>query len=168
MAVPIFSTGDVPTATQVNDWFVNILFARKTSDETISSSTTLHNDTQLFVSVKANAVYHVILELRELAQPADDFKIGFTGPAGYAFTGGVRGPEGNATTLLNTYTSEILSGTPLAFGGIASNNLVISIQGLLITSGTAGTFQLQWAQNASSASGTTLKANSFMLLRQVA
>lgn len=168
MAKPVFVTDDVPTPAQVNDWFVNVLFARKAGDETISSTTTLQNDDDLFVSVAASATYHVVVELRGTSQPGDDIKVGFTGPAGYTFVGAVRGPTTTAAALADTYTSEFTTGVALAFGGIASNNLGISYQGVLVTSGTAGTLQVQWAQNSSSASGTTMRANSFMSLRRVA
>lgn len=169
MAAPVFSTGDVPTAAQVNTWFVNILFARKTADETISSSTTLQNDDHLFVSVAANTVYDVTLEMRELSQPGDDFKLGFTMPASATFTGALRGPATSATGFSGAETQSIeFTGGPLAIGGVAGVNLPISVRGLLITAGTAGTLQIQWAQNSSSASGTTVKANSYLLLRQVA
>jgi hypothetical protein len=166
MAAPVYVTGNVPSAAEVNSWFVNILFARKTANETINSQATFQDDDHLFVSVEANAIYHVIIELREASQTTDDFKLQFTGPAGFSFAGNARGPNTTAAALQDIYATEYVSGT-LAFGGIGGNNLAVSIQGLLITSGTAGTFRLQWAQNTSGASGTTVLANSFMLLRRV-
>lgn len=168
MAAPVISTGDIPPASTWNTWFVNILFARKTADESLASSTTLQDDDHLFVSVEASATYHAVIECHDLAQPAVGMKIGFTGPAGYSFVGNANGPSTGTTSLQDRYGLEIVSGTPLSFGGVASNNIPISIQGLVITSGTAGTFRLQWAQSTSNASGTTMKAGSFMLLRRVA
>lgn len=167
MAKPVFSTGDVPTATQFNDWLVNVLFARKTVDETVSSTTTLQNDDDLFVSVAANAIYHMVFELQVLAQTTNDIKFGFTGPAGYAVEYTARGPTLTAAGLADVYTISGTTGDVLTFGGIAANDLCVSISGLLITSGTSGTFQLQWAQNTSGASGTTLRPGSFMSLRRV-
>lgn len=168
MAKPVFSTGDVPTASQFNDWLVNILFARKTADETVTSTTTLQDDDHLFVSVAANAVYHAIIVVREVSQTAAAFKCGFTGPAGYSFAGNALGEGVSAASLGDVLSVEAVSGTNMAFGGIPGNNLPLTIQGLVITAGTAGTFRFQWAQNTSNAGGTTVKANSFMLLRQVA
>lgn len=168
MAAPVFSTGDVPTAQQVNDWFVNVLFKRKTLAETISSSATLQNDDDLFVTVAATAVYEISLELQVLAQPSNDFKMSFTGPAGYAMDYAARGPITTAAGLADTYSISGTTGDVLSFGGIASNDLVVSLHGLVVTSGTSGTLQLQWAQLTSGASGTTLQPGSFISLRRVA
>jgi len=44
----------------------------------------------------------------------------------------------------------------------------VRVYGRLVMSSTAGNFQMQWAQNASDASGTTLKAGSFMTMTRVA
>lgn len=168
MAAPVISTGDIPPASTWNSWFVNILFARKTADETIASTTTLQDDNDLFVSVEANAIYHVIVSLKELSQPGDDFKTGWTGPAGYGFNGEARGPSGAAAALTDLVAADVGTGSHgIQFGGIASFNLPVRIEGILTTSGTAGTFRLQWAQFSSSASGTTVKAGSFMVLRRV-
>jgi hypothetical protein len=40
-------------------------------------------------------------------------------------------------------------------------------QGILIVASTAGTFQLQWAQNTSNASATRIFSNSYLCLRRV-
>lgn len=168
MAAPIINTGDTPPASQINDWFINVKFARKTADETISSSTTLQNDDDLFVTVAANAVYEFSLELQVLAQPTNDFKLGFTGPAGYSMEYTARGPTTAAAANTDTYTVTGTATDVPAFGGLAGQDLGVSLRGLVITSGTAGTLQLQWAQNASGASGTTVRIGSYLSLRRVA
>jgi hypothetical protein len=168
MAAPVYVTGNVPSAAEVNSWFVNVLFAQKPGDETISSNATLQDDNDLFVSVEANAKYHTIVSIRELSQPAAGFKTGWTGPAGYGFSGEARGPSGTAASLADTIGAEVGTGAHgIQFGGIATFNLPILFQGILTTAGTAGTFRLQWAQNTSNASGTTVKGGGFMLLRRV-
>ena len=43
----------------------------------------------------------------------------------------------------------------------------IAVVGLLVVSGTAGSFTLQWAQNSISATATVAKTNSFLSLRRV-
>jgi hypothetical protein len=168
LAAPVFVTGDIPSASQVNSWFVNILYARKTADETVTASTTLQNDDHLSVSVAANATYHVMLEMQEVSPPAAAFKMGFTGPAGYSINGTARGAAVSISTLADFITTEVATGSNYAFGGLVGVDLCVSMNFILITSGTAGTLQVQWAQNTSNAGGTTVRANSFMLLRQVA
>jgi hypothetical protein len=168
MAAPVYVTGNVPSAAEVNSWFVNVLFARKTADETITSNATLQDDNDLFVTVEANAIYHTLVLVKEVSQTTDDFKTGFTGPAGYSFSGEARAPLGNAAGNAEVGAWEIGAGAHgIAFGGVAGFNLPVHLEGILITSGTAGTFRLQWAQASASASGTTVRAGSFMLLRRV-
>jgi hypothetical protein len=109
----------------------------------------------------------VTLELYNLSQPAVGVKIDFTGPSGYSFAGNARGSIISAGGFDQNLAHQVVSGTGLSFGGIASNNMPISVQGLLTTAGTAGTFRLQWAQTSSNAAGSTLKAGSYMLLQRV-
>jgi hypothetical protein len=45
---------------------------------------------------------------------------------------------------------------------------VILVQGILIVSSTSGNLQFQWAQNTANASNSSVKANSYLLLRRVA
>jgi hypothetical protein len=59
------------------------------------------------------------------------------------------------------------AGATLGFG--VGNVLTgVRVYGRLVMSSTAGNFQLQWAQNASDATGTTLKAGSYMTMTRVA
>jgi hypothetical protein len=168
MAAPVYVTGNVPSAAEVNSWFVNVLFARKTSDETITSNATLQDDNDLFVTVEANAIYHTIVLLRYVSQATDDFKTGWTGPAGYSFSGESRGPLGNATDNVAGGTWEIGAGSHgIVHNGVPGINMPVRLEGILITSGTAGTFRLQWSQATSGASGTTVRAGAYMLLRRV-
>ena len=59
------------------------------------------------------------------------------------------------------------AGATLSFG-VGTGLTGVRIYGRLVMSSTAGNFQLQWAQNVSDASGTTLKAGSFMTMNRVA
>jgi hypothetical protein len=54
-----------------------------------------------------------------------------------------------------------------AVGTGAGNRVVARATGILQVAGTAGTLQLQWAQLASSATATTVLANSWMALRRI-
>lgn len=168
MALPVFSTGQVPTATEVNTWFVNITIASKAGDTGRTSTTTLADDPDLSVAVSANATYYALVLLRHNSQPAGDLKYTFTGPAGASFDH-VAETLSAAATL---FTDDQLFGSALtdiiASGGIAGVNVPIRCEGLLITSGTAGNFKLQWAQNTSNAGASTVRAGSFMLLHRVA
>lgn len=151
-------------------------YIAKTADETVTSSATLQNDDHLVLSVVANAVYTFALDLYmiEGTDFVGDFKMSFTCPAGATFD--MHG-AGAHTTDLTTGTSSngewigklatASAGATLAFG-VGTGLTAARVYGRLVMSSTAGNFQLQWAQNASDASGTTLKAGSQMTMTRVA
>jgi hypothetical protein len=170
MAAPVFSAGDVPTALQVNSWFVNAQFARKTANESVSSSIALQDDDHLFVTVEANAAYHVTLVLFVASQTANDFRFNFSGPSGFAFNYIANGQELAAGAGLykddTCFVGDATADQPI--GGMGGITAPGHIEGVLTTGGSAGTFRLRWAQWVSGASGTTLLTNSFMTARRVA
>ncbi|HEU5110199.1 MAG TPA: hypothetical protein VFT95_16790 [Micromonosporaceae bacterium] len=168
MAAPTFSTGDVPTATQVNTWFVNVLFARKTGDTSRSSTTTFTDDPHLTVEVEANAVYlvHCNLAYHSTSQTAGDFKAQFTAPASAAFQGSAHTYAAASAAATDDVSAALTLTTTVNCGVVATadpfNPCMIS--GVLVTSGTSGSFTVQWAQSASSGTATVLKTNSFLAL----
>ncbi|WP_030344752.1 hypothetical protein [Streptomyces sp. NRRL S-1022] len=149
----------------------------KTADETVTSSATLQNDDHLVLPVVANAVYTFALDLYmiDAADFVGDFKMSFTCPTGATFD--MHG-SGAHTTDLTAGTSAngewigklatTSAGANLSFGCGNTSVTAARVYGRLVVSGTAGTFQLQWAQNASDASGTTLKAGSYMTMTRIA
>lgn len=163
MAKPTYVTGDVPPALDFNEWFVGVNFARKVSNQPIVASTTLVNDNALVVSVLANAIYVVDCVIKYDAPQAGDFKIGWTAPSGATFEYGCSGQNTGSTDYTGDQTAQFsLAATP-GFGGISAGvtNQAVIIKGLLITSGTAGSLQLQVAQNSASGT-TTVQAGSFL------
>lgn len=168
MAAPVFSTGNVPSATQVNDWFVNVIFARKVANESVSSSVVLQDDNDLFFSVDVNTIYHVTLGLFVSAQTANDMRIDFSLPSGASFNYIISTQEPTATGYNADQIFPGTAGTAAGVGGLGgAGNSVAHIEGICAVVGTAGTFRLQWAQLASGASGTTLLSNSFLVARRV-
>lgn len=140
------------------------LGALKTSDQSVTSSTVLVNDNALSVPVAANAGYLVfaMLDYEGGTQGAADLKFQWTGPSGatlvlsfvyYPTAGGV-----GANTNLAAITG--LSVTRTAGTNGAGVTLPVFMFGTLRTASTAGTFQLQWAQNTSSATPTIVHAGS--------
>ncbi|MFJ8995611.1 hypothetical protein ACIRQH_35050 [Streptomyces sp. NPDC102279] len=152
-------------------------YIAKTADETVNSSATLQNDDHLVLPVVANAVYTFVLDLymSEATDYVGDFKMSFTCPTGATFD--MHGAGAHTTDLASPATSSngewiaklatSSAAATLAFG-VGSVLTGVRIFGRLVMSSTAGSFQLQWAQNASDASGTTLKAGSFMQMTRVA
>lgn len=153
-----------------------ILGSYKTADQTITNSAVQANDTHLFASVAANAVYQVEGVIWYNALAAADINISFTVPAGAAgsWTGWGQGLAQSATTTDGyTLRTEMNSITQVrGFGGIEATGVAqdigVPIGALLRTGGTAGTFQLQWAQRVANAQGTIVRADSWLRLIRIA
>ena len=168
MTKPTFVTDDVPTAAQVNDWFVNVNYARKTATEPVTSSTTLQDDDALAVAVAASAEYLVELVMLYDGATAGDIKVGFTAPASAALEGIGIGLDPTASSSANDVTAYVVLGSANNFGALGTGTTsALKISGVLTTSG-AGTLTVQWAQVASSVTATRVFANSYLSLTRVA
>lgn len=171
MAAPTYSTGDVPTATEVNQFLTNVNFVRRTSDLTRTSNTTFSDDTTLTLAVQANAIYisRVGLLYHSTSQTAGDFKAQLTAPAGAVGWWTTHAPQAAATSvnddLAGTMTLNFAASVGVANTAEPWNALMFD--GMLITDATSGNLTVQWAQNFSSGTGTTLKTNSFIWLYRV-
>jgi hypothetical protein len=166
MAPPTWSVGQVLTAADVNNWFVP-LAAYRTSSQSVTSSTTLVNDNQLFVTVAANAVYYLQLGLNYTAATAGDLAGGWALPSGASITNTV------SMSLLSTaagYGDDATSGggSTVVAGGVGSGtNAGAKSDWILTTGGSSGTCQFQWAQLASFATATSVVAASFLILQRI-
>jgi hypothetical protein len=170
LAAPVFITGDIPSAAQVNSWFVNAQFARKTANESVSSSIALQDDDHLLVTVEANAAYHVTLVLFVIALNTNDFRFNFSGPSGFAFNYIANSQQLTATAGLYSddtcFVGDATADQPI--GGMGAGVTAPGhIEGVLTTGGSAGTVRLRWAQWASGATATQLLTNSFITARRV-
>lgn len=141
------------------------VFTRLAVDKTRTSTTTLTAEDQLNVPVVADATY--VTEgyfLVSSASNTPDFKGQLNGPAGvHSFT--VHGLDVAATGA---------SGSLFAFGGAivfqlaaVSNSCGYILKGLYRPSA-SGSYGLDWSQNTSNATATTLKADSWLKLTRVA
>lgn len=145
------------------------LEARKLADEPRSNAT-LATDSTLFVPVAAQAAYEVtgyIIYSQNLAASATSgITIGWSAPAGATFQWTSGGTSGTTATTTQDVTVQNLAATR----GLPSN-LGTRMSGIpfgtLVTSVTAGTFALRWAQVATSATATIVHADSWIRLRRV-
>ncbi len=146
------------------------LIARKSANQT-STSTTLANDTHLVTpTLAANEVWFLQTVLLMDTPTAADFKVGFTYPASatsrwavvqYDAANGsawvaVPGIAAVATNML----TEATASQQIGGAGVGSTQGVV-IQAIVALAGTAGVVQPQWAQVAASGT-TTVFTNSFM------
>lgn len=135
------------------------LFVRKTADETVNNSTTLQNDDQLALAVEANVTYWLSMRLLMSSGATPDFKMLFTFPSGLTMKLHNVEPTPTISVPYDQTTVAAVSGT--------GADATIQVEGLVVVSSTAGTLQLQWAQNTLNASNTIVRADSTMrLIRQ--
>ena len=166
----LFTAGNVLTAAQLNALNGYVL---KTADQSVTSSSTLTNDTHLLYTIGATGTYIVDLWLygTSAANNAGDLKIAFTFPTGTMHFG-TAGPSvnllsGSADVSEWFANLSATSGTTFTNVGLSTTVSQTHIHGILIATAT-GTLRMQWAQFASNANASTLQAGSHMLVRQVA
>jgi hypothetical protein len=162
MPPPVWVPGQVLASADINSWFVPLV-AVKGSDQSVTSSTTLVNDTALLLSLAANATYYFRLDLQIVANDTAQFKSQFTGPAGASMAASMLGFNTGATFGMTTRS---LAAT-VVFTGNAAAVVPFFWWGNVTTVGTAGSFQYQWAQNTSNGTACTVKAGSQLLAWRV-
>jgi hypothetical protein len=134
------------------------LIARKTSDQSKTSDTTLANVTSMALTVAANEIWQVLFSVIYTASTAGDLKLAFTFPAG--------GANGVSAMWMSNVPSAVVltidtSGTGVGLQGLGSGfTLACPIAVIYTNAGTAGDLQLQFAQQTSDGTATTIKANS--------
>lgn len=140
---------------------VRPLEAYKSADETVNNSAALQNDDALFVSVAANTRYDFRLTALYISNSTPDIKFAWTFPTGltmrYSFQGYTAG------VMQDFY--QIQTDVVAVDGN--GGNLAAVMEGTVVVAGTAGTLQLQWAQNTANASDTKVLIGSSLRLWQV-
>lgn len=135
------------------------LIVRKTVDESVASSITFQNDDALLMALAANEVWKTELNLYVTGNGTADFKMCYTFPAGCSviyYTSTI-----NASAGFTVWQDAATSGTLILTADLLNTgSSYIVLHALVINGGTAGTLQLQWAQNTSNATPTIVKANS--------
>lgn len=169
MAAPVFLADESPTADQVNDWMVNVTFARKTGTQSIPSSTALQNDSQLVVPVKANAIYQMDALLLYDGDAAGDLQMGWSAPSGATLDYSAMGLHVLAGGYNDDQTACFnLSASAPSLGAIGAGTTCAGrLFGLLVMGGTGGNLQFRWAQRTAHATPTRVFANSFLSLRRL-
>lgn len=164
MAVKQWSVGDILTAADMNAWAVPQV-ALKASDQAITSNAAFFSDASLLVALAASATYEFMAYMiwECAATSAAGIKFAMTVPAGATLH--VAGISGNATGINGDVGTGVNINSIQA--SVANTPLGYNIHGLVIVGSTAGNLQLQWAQATSSASATTLHANSLLRANRI-
>lgn len=138
------------------------------STESVNSSgtgTTLQDDDELLVTVAANTIYAVEAYLFfTSASDTPDVKVRWTFPTAATLTMSIAALSTDVTDeAFSGRTGEASPSTTLAGGVSAATGAgPFHMIGMLRTGANAGTLQLQWAQNSSSATNLTRTIDSFI------
>lgn len=142
---------------------------RKTADESVTSSTTLQDDDHLTFAIAANEEWVANFYLDAGAGlSSTGIKLAITGPSGVTLNIMLKMIAGDATVAYRQTTTSgnamqlntaLLAGTSLA---------LIQIDVWALNNTTAGNITLQWAQDTSSGTATTLRKGSFMVPHRIA
>ncbi len=166
MAVKQWNVGDILAAADMNAWTVPLV-AVTNSDLSRTSSATLADDSVLTLPVVANALYDFRLHVRFTGPNTNGAAFNVTGPTGTSasLSSPVNGTGANAATDVGL-NSGIVGNFGLATIGTGTV-IDCDVFGLINTGSASGNVTFQWAQTTSSATSTTRKSNSFLMLRRI-
>jgi hypothetical protein len=138
MPIPVWSVGQVLSASDVNNWLAPAAAVYKTAS-TNRTSATLTIDPDLQFTLAGGAVYSIQGAILCTGAAGIGFNFGWTTPSGAAGGYGVAFNQSGvgAVTLGLVWTATQVSGTP---GGTQS----LLVNGVITTTG-GGTFGLNWA-----------------------
>lgn len=125
-----------------------------------ASTTSMQNVSGMTVPLEANSTYsYDVVFMVNVSNTSADLRYTLTSPSGSTLSGvGITTTGGTAQTLC-TLTSA--SGTTCSVATATAARIAVSIRGTVVTSSTAGSLQLRFAQNsAQSASSPTALAGS--------
>ncbi|HET6504622.1 MAG TPA: hypothetical protein VFG87_28065 [Amycolatopsis sp.] len=165
-AMPTFAGGQEPLAAQ---WQTLLpIKAVKAIDQTVNNSAVLVNDSTLFLAVNSTATYEISGIIRYNSGTTPDIKFAWTGPTSATFYWSCNGLDTAASGVTGTVSRQALAIADTVGIGGTGNDLAADIHGILTVSSTSGNLQFQWAQNTANASNTIVRANSFLIARQIA
>ena len=173
-----WSSGETVTASIMNSAVRDDLaalnsYVLKGSDESVTSSTTLQDDNDLLFVLPAIGTYlfDIWVYAQSATNAAGDLKVALTFPTG-TMRYSALGPDpaiASASVASGVWFTHLgaTSGTSAISAGLSTNTNLVWMHGMFAASAT-GTLRLQWAQDTSNASASTVKAGSHMQIKQVA
>ncbi len=164
---PVIEVGDLWTADLASSLLPDYVI--KSANETVTSSTTLQDDNELVTPTLAVGTHYVQLCLIVTSVVA--IKLVWTNTGTMSNNRRVSGPGGAETTAADDATTQwACSGfaTPVDYGfreGTAQYHIE---EFATVNVTVAGAITLQWAQNVSNATPTTVLATSYWMTKQIA
>ena len=135
------------------------LIVRKPSDESVTSSTVEQADDHLILPLLANEVWQFKFFIVYTGATAGDLKIRFTFPTSGDLRLMAIGTDTTDAVNVFFFSTTTSPSTSRTFGAEAAYR-TISAEGVFVNGANAGNLALEWAQVASNATPTTIKANS--------
>lgn len=168
MTTPLinFAAGSGLTAAQLNE--IQPLQVIKPADQSVTSSTTLVNDTALSLPLAvalATYLFKCYLDYEGGTLGSSDLKFEWVVPSGATMRYGKVYVDTSGTQWCGQGGA---AGGTNAVGTNGAGNLhSVLMTGSLVVSSTTGTLQLEWAQNTSNATATIVHAGSIVSLQRV-
>lgn len=142
--------------TTTKDLLGDVLTIIKSSDETVTNSTTLQDDDELTFATGANQTWIVDYVVQGSVDAAPDIQLAVTAPSGST----CRVNMADNQSFTNTQDN-IGCGVAMIASGNGTSDLYY-IKGVITTGGTAGNITLQWTQNSTSPNAVTILTGSYM------
>ena len=142
-------------------------YIKKTTDQVVTNSTTLVDDTDLKFPVYEYNSYYFVANIEFTSGTTSDIKLAFTVPSGAVLRWGpINGMKVDPAGSIVVQGQETTSGNAISFGyaSVGSRQLITVTGYVECSAGENGNLQLQWAQNtASSLEYTTVRNGSSYL-----
>lgn len=173
MPIKDWLAGEQPSAADMNRYFMQQHHALKMFDESVTNSTILQDDNELFVPVQAGTDYWVsALIIYEGPANADggDLRIGWSVPSGSTFDwiSDSLGSNASSTVEVISRTLQNAASNPAPGTVGIGTNIACVPKGVLRVGASAGMFRFRWAQNtATSVASVRVKAGSILTLRRL-
>jgi hypothetical protein len=150
----------------IGAFYPTVKLAYKTDNQVISNSTTLTDDTALFLDLDPNGIYEVELVFVASGYASSDLKCDWTLTNVTPLS--LRMRIGNATTTTSTSdnshiaTNRQYHNTALAYGVEASSNGTNIEKFICSTSSSTGHIHFRWCQNSASVENITVANGSYL------
>lgn len=163
-AMPLIA-GDVFTAHDVN--LGKPVYAWKTVSESVTSSIVDQLDDELFLPLNPFSVYFVKGFYSVTGSTTGDIRLGYSVPTGAQGRRHNKGLSANVTTTAGQMRISVHGWPTAVTYGTTTTAVSIIEEGVIFTEAAGGLLRMQWAQNVSDATPTTVAADSFLMTRQV-
>lgn len=150
----------------------NIILVKKTSDESVTSSTTMQNDNHLYIDINTDGIYQIDLYLAYNGAQSGDILVD------WSVTNGVsqytqRHCNGVAQSSTSGYDTTKKSRTynlsdDVTYGAASTSYETIVQESFIVQkSGTNGRLQLRWCQDTPDGTATTVTTDSWLRVTKV-